>query len=96
MTVVDTQRAMEPCAEAGYFGHYIHFDRDVDEAYVTALRPLGDLTFLRELKKPFFLLRGDGYILRGQVGDRFCKAGVAGNDPDTLARLIEALQTADV
>ena len=81
MKVERTSRMVEPCTEGGYIGHYFHLDTVIDTEFVENLAAHGSLTFMRNLKKPFFLLRGDGFIIRGQVEDNFCKVGISGNDP---------------
>jgi hypothetical protein len=88
MTITKVERAVEPCVESGYYGYYVHFSAPVDEDFVQALNPLGGLLFLKDLPKPFYLLRGSRFVLRGQTGDAFSKLGVEVNDPEIL----EAIQ----
>ena len=92
MKVLRTNRMMEPCTEGGYIGHYFHLDTAISAEFVESLVVHGSLTFMQNLKKPFFLLRGEGLVIRGQVGDNFCKVGISGNDPaifETAQKIIE-------
>lgn len=81
MKILRVERAMEPCTEGGYFGYYFYLARPVNAAFVECLKPLGALTFMQNLKKPFYVLRGQKFVVRGQVGDDFCRVGVEGNSP---------------
>lgn len=92
MKVLRTQRSIEPCIEGGFYGYYIYFDAPVSTEFVEGLKNLGALNFMQNLKKPFFLLRGERFILRGQVGDDFCKAGIRGNDKELLTKLCRDLE----
>lgn len=92
MKVLRVERAVEPCMEADFAGYYFCLDRVVDSEFVEALGTLGALTFLRALKKPFFIVRGNNFAIRGQQGDDFCKVGVAGNDTSLLEYLREELE----
>ena len=93
MKIERTSRMIEPCTEGGYIGHYFHLDAAIGTEFVESLGAHGSLTFMRNLKKPFFLLRGDGIIIRGLVGDDFCKVGINGNNPalmDDARKIVES------
>lgn len=92
MKVLRTERAMEPCIEGGFFGHYVTLDGAVSAGWVEALAALGSLTFMKNLKKPFYLVRGPRFVIRGQVGDSFCKLGIEGNDGALLEKVCRDLE----
>ena len=94
MKVLREERSMEPCIEGGFFGYYFYLDGPVDEAFIQGLEHLGSLSYLPALKKPFFLVRGARFAIRGQVGDEFCKVGVEANDRQLLERLRGELEQA--
>lgn len=92
MKVLRVERAVEPCLEAGFVGYYFYLEKSIDADFVESLATLGVLTFLRTLKKPFFIVHGKNFVVRGQQGDDFCKAGIAGNDRSVLESLCEKLE----
>lgn len=92
MMITKVERSLEPCVEGGYYGYYVHFTEPVGEAFVLALSKLGNLMFLKDMPKPFFLLRGRRFVLRGQLGDAFCKLGIEGNDSAVLEEVQRQLR----
>lgn len=92
MKVIRIERAAEPCMEANFVGYYFYLEKTADVSFVESLAALGALTFLRTLKKPFFIVHGKNFVIRGQQGDDFCKAGIAGNDGSVLEALCRELE----
>lgn len=78
--------------EANFVGYYFYLEKTADVSFVESLAALGALTFLRTLKKPFFIVHGKNFVIRGQQGDDFCKAGIAGNDGSVLEALCRELE----
>ncbi len=91
MRVLSAERSFEPCAESGWYGYDIHLGEPVGEALISALGALGRLSCVRSLKRPFFVVRGDGFLIRGIVGDRFLRAGFAERDAPQMERLLAAV-----
>ena len=94
MNIVKVTRSFEACAEAGWFGYDIHLECPVDETSVKALYSLGKMTFMKQLKNPFFVVRADKFLVRGVLGNSFVRAGIAQNDPETLDFVLETLRAA--
>lgn len=77
MQALSTERSFEPCAESGWYGYNIRLSEPIDDDLIDALGTLGQLQCIRTLKCPFFIVRGDGFLLRGITGDCFLRAGFA-------------------
>lgn len=92
MKVLRTERSMEPCLEGGYLGYYFYLECPVDEAFVENAGRLGALTFMRAMKKPFFLVRGRHFVIRGQLGDAFCKVGIEAGDTTLVEHVRQSLE----
>ncbi len=75
MRVIASERSLEPCAESGWFGYDLALSEPIDESLLEALGSLGRMNCIRTLKRPFFIVRAEEFVLRGIVGDRFLRAG---------------------
>ena len=94
MQVERVERSFEPCTESGWYGYYIHLAGPLSHPLVTALAPLGQLSYFQSLKRPFFTLRGPDFLLRGIVGDTFIKAGFSAKEAPSLAAIKAAIEAA--
>ncbi|NLI55004.1 MAG: hypothetical protein GX417_11905 [Clostridiales bacterium] len=91
MHVTTVERSFEPCSESGWYGYDVHLSEPIDGALIDALAALGRLSRIRTLKRPFFTVRGDGFLLRGITGDRFLRAGFAKKDAPELSDILSAI-----
>ena len=77
MQALSAERSFEPCAESGWYGYDIHLSEPIDARLIEALGALGCMSCIRTLKRPFFIVRAEGFLLRGITGDFFLRAGFA-------------------
>ncbi len=77
MRVLSKERSFEPCAESGWYGYDICLGAPIDQTLIQALGTLGRMSCILTLKRPFFILCGEGFLLRGITGDCFLRAGFA-------------------
>ncbi len=77
MRIKKIERSYETCTESGWYGYYIVIDEPVDDDLIMKLSVLGKLSYWRNLKRPFFTVRSEQFLIRGVVGDDFIKAGFA-------------------
>ena len=77
MQALSAERSFAPCAESGWYGYDIRLSEPIDDALIETLGTLGQMQCIRTLKRPFFIVRGDGFLLRGITGDCFLRAGFA-------------------
>ena len=94
MNIERVERSYDQCAESGWFGYYIHLARPVGPALVEALAPLGQLTYMKSMKRPFFSVRGADFLVRGITGDGFVKAGLAQKDAPALEQVKRVIEEA--
>ena len=87
MKVIECIESRERCAEAGWFAYDFIIERPASEEMVRQMRPLGSLTYLGMLKKPFFKIENHYYILKGIVGDDFFRMAVHCDHPEELERI---------
>lgn len=66
---------MDSCAESGWYGYDIHISKPVNETLIASLGILGRMNCICTLKRPFFIVRGEGFLVRGIAGDDFIRAG---------------------
>lgn len=77
MKIREITESRERCVEAGWFAYDFLLDEPMEREFIIGLRGLGgSLVFLEMLKKPFFKLEADHYILKGVSGDDFFRMAV--------------------
>ena len=67
-TITHIEPSHEPCVEAGWKAWDIYFDAPTDEEFILSLRQYGSLTFLPQLRKPFFKVESHHTIIKGIMG----------------------------
>ncbi len=92
MRVRSVERSFEPCAESGWYGYDIRLDAPVDDALIESLGALGRLSCIRTLKRPFFTVRAEGFLIRGIAGDLFLRAGFAAKGTPEMDLILEAIE----
>ncbi len=86
MRIVERTESREPCVEAGWKAYDYHLDGQIDREFVLSLRPLGSLVFMENLKKPFFKIEAEHYIIKGVVGSEFFRVAEQGESIDEVIR----------
>ncbi|MFV0362522.1 MAG: hypothetical protein ACK5LL_05455 [Suipraeoptans sp.] len=69
MRVLEVNSSKERCTESGWDAYDVVIESNIDEEFISALRPLGALVYMPMLKKPFFKVESDYFFLKGIVGD---------------------------
>lgn len=77
MKIREIIESRERCVEAGWFAYDFLLDGPTEKEFIKNLRNVGgSFVFLEMLKKPFFKLEADHYILKGVAGDDFFRMAV--------------------
>ena len=95
MQVLSAERSFEPCAESGWYGYDIRLSEPIDDGLIDALGTLGQMSCIRTLKRPFFIVRGDGFLLRGITGDCFLRAGFAEKNAPQMDLILSVISSAE-
>ena len=74
-TITHIEPSHEPCVEAGWKAWDIYFDAPTDEEFILSLRQYGSLTFLPQLRKPFFKVESHHTIIKGIMGEDYVRVG---------------------
>jgi len=85
--IIEKTESRERCAEAGWYAFDYLTDRALDEDFIVSLCNLGSLIYLRQLKKPFFKIESDHYIIKGLLGDDFFRIAVHRDHFDELQQI---------
>lgn len=87
MKVLKTVPSRERCAESGWYASDLLLERPMDAPFIRSLREFGgSFVFLSMLKKPFFKLESDYYMLKGCLGDDFLRVAVHDGHREELER----------
>jgi hypothetical protein len=93
MRVLSNERSIEPCTESGWYGYDIRLSAPIDQKLIDVLGTLGCMRCISALKRPFFILRGEGFLIRGITGDEFLRAGFAEKSAPQLDRICAVIET---
>ncbi len=86
MKIIEKTKSVEPCVEAGWMAFDYHLDGRIDKEFVLSLKPLGSLLLMENLKKPFFKIESNNYIIKGILGDDFFRVAMHDESVDVLLR----------
>lgn len=75
LKIVGIEDSLTECTQYDWYGVDIEFDTELTDRTVEMWRTLGDMSYLKELKKPFFKICTDNFVIRGFVGDRIIRIG---------------------
>lgn len=84
MKILEIIPSRERCAEAGWHAYDFILESPMDDAFIQSLRPLGSFLYMQMLKKPFFKIESEHYLLKGIRGDDFFRMAVHGDYLDEL------------
>lgn len=70
----------EPCVEAGWKAWDLYLSSPTDKEWVLSLRDMGALTFLPQLRKPFFKVESHHYIIKGILGENYVRMAMPGRE----------------
>lgn len=69
MTISERQRSTEQCAEAGWYAFSYATSLPITADFILSLKPLGSFIYMKAMRKPFFKVENDTYIIKGMEGD---------------------------
>jgi hypothetical protein len=90
MRIISITPSPEPCAEAGWHASQYLLDGTLTRELVMALRPLGSLLLMDNLRQPFFKIESHHYMLKGLLGDHSIRVAVH-QDHEEETNLIKQL-----
>lgn len=90
MRIISITPSPEPCAEAGWHASQYLLDDTLTRELVMALRPLGSLLLMDNLRQPFFKIESHHYMLKGLLGDHSIRVAVH-QDHEEETNLIKQL-----
>ena len=76
MRIISITPSPEPCAEAGWHASQYLLDGTLTRELVMALRPMGSLLLMDNLRQPFFKIESHHYMLKGLLGDHSIRVAV--------------------
>ncbi|MDO5425895.1 MAG: hypothetical protein Q4F41_19515 [Eubacteriales bacterium] len=91
MKIIEKIPSRERCAEAGWYAWDYLLDGPMDAAFIRSLKPLGSFVFLSMLKKPFFKIESDYFLIKGIQGDDFFRMAVHEAHPELLEKVEQFL-----
>ena len=90
MRIISITPSPEPCAEAGWHASQYLLDGTLTRELVMALRPLGSLLLMDNLRQPFFKIESHHYMLKGLLGEHSIRVAVH-QDHEEETNLIKQL-----
>ena len=90
MRIISITPSPEPCAEAGWHASQYLLDGTLTRELVMALRPLGSLLLMDNLRQPFFKIESHHYMLKGLLGVHSIRVAVH-QDHEEETNLIKQL-----
>ena len=87
MKITDIIESREQCAEAGWYAYDFILENPLKQQLIYSLRSLGAFTFLPMLKKPFFKIESDHYLIKGMEQDCFFRVAVHRDYPEELNKI---------
>ncbi|MBQ5961326.1 MAG: hypothetical protein IJL53_11825 [Firmicutes bacterium] len=95
MKILEIIPSRENCVEAGWYAYDYLLAAPVDKALVDLLRPLGSMTYLGMLRRPFFKIDTAEYSIKGIEGNDFFRIAVDDQRRECLDRINAFLEAAD-
>lgn len=87
MKILEITASRERCAEAGWYAYDFILGQPMDDGFIEALRPLGSFLYMKMLRKPFFKVESEHFLLKGIRGDAFFRMAVHGDYPEELKKV---------
>ena len=87
MKILERVPSRERCAESGWYAYDFILESPMDDVFIRSLRPLGSFVYMQMLKKPFFKIESEHYLLKGIRGDDFFRMAVHGDYLEEMERV---------
>ncbi len=77
MQIVDMRESIERCTESGWDAYDFLVNEAMDDPFIMSLRQMeGSFLYMKSLKKPFFKLESDQYVIKGVKGDAYFRVAL--------------------
>lgn len=94
MKLLKRMESRERCTESGWYAYDYLLDGKMDKEFIKGLRGFGgSFVFLEMLKKPFFKIESEHYIIKGLLDDDFFRMAVHKDELLELNRLEEWIKS---
>lgn len=93
MKILEINKSLEKCTESGWLAFDFILDRQIDSQFITCLKDIGPLVSMSMLRKPFFKVESDYFLLKDLEGDHFFRMGVHHehlNEKDKIEKMIHS------
>ncbi len=92
MIFEEKRLSVEPCTEAGWRAYDYLLSEVLNEQDILSMRSLGNLVYLRTMRKPFFKVDADYYYIKGIQGERLMRIAFHGvHEEEVILRLETAI-----
>lgn len=94
MKIVKKEDSKERCAESGWFAYDLILEMPLCKEDILSLQGIeGSFVYLSMLKKPFFKIEYDNYVIKGMEGDPFCRVALHKESLNKLDDIIKYIQS---
>ena len=87
MNIMKQVPSRERCAEAGWFAYDLLLDRPMTREDIQQFKSLGGFSYLGMLKKPFFKVESDHFMIKGLQGDAFFRLAIHKDYPELIGQV---------
>lgn len=91
MKILSVCPSIEPCEEAGWVAFDYLLDSPMERKHIQSLRPLGSLTYMTSLKRPFYKVESAHYVIKGLEADDSMRVAVHRAHQDELKHIESVL-----
>ncbi|MCD8210831.1 MAG: hypothetical protein LUC37_04720 [Prevotella sp.] len=87
MKIINRVESRERCVEAGWVAFDYYIDGVTTREFVLSLRSLGSFILMDKLKKPFFKIEADYYVIKGVLDQEFFRVAIHGGSLELLSKI---------
>ena len=92
MVITSQRRSLEPCTESGWDACDLLLAEGLTDEDIESLRTAGgSFLYLRQLKKPFFKIENQNYVIKGIRGDRFFRVAAHQDHLEDILQKIKSI-----
>lgn len=92
MKIIDKRKSLETCTESGWDAFDLMLDEPLTDAFIKKMSAIGgSFIYLSMLKKPFFKVESDYYVVKGIRGDMHFRVAVHKDYPGEVERITQLL-----
>ncbi|MCR5717334.1 MAG: hypothetical protein K6G23_10840 [Lachnospiraceae bacterium] len=96
MQVISKRPSIERCTESGWDAYDLITSLPIDDELIDSLRMFeGSFLYMKSLKRPFFKLEADLYVMKGVKGDPFFRVALHRDQEAYLDQMIDQINAAN-